>query len=202
MSPQGAAIIVNKHNHVNSNSQQRLLKRDQNGPDSIEKNVDKNADGIPDLVVVNKDGNPLIVNGYTTTKSKCADDLTYYCALSTKEARKAERLRHLNSNMQPVKTYGRDDYIRDQKSVRYFTYDDVTRPELLSQLGTVVESHPERLLQFYRTTQKTPRSQSVYYLYQKNVFGPTIDDALAELEEVIGRNITGKEKKLYHSELC
>lgn len=44
--------------------------------------------------------------------------MTYYKALPTREARKDERLRHLNSNGLPVITYGRDDYIRDQKGVR------------------------------------------------------------------------------------
>ena len=202
MSPQGAANIVNNHNQSNPNSQWRLLKRDPNGPDTIDNMVDKNDDGIPDVIVVNKDGNPMIVNGYTTTKSKWADDLTYYSALPTKDARKAERLRHLDSNGQPVKIYGRNEYIRDQKGVKYFTYDDVTRPELLSQLGTVVESHPERLPQFYRTTQRAPRSQSAYGMYKKYVFGPAFEDAIAQVEEVIDRDITGKEKMLYHSKLC
>ncbi|KAK8892835.1 hypothetical protein M9Y10_030085 [Tritrichomonas musculus] len=202
MSPEGAANIVNKHNEANPKSQWRLLKKDPSGPDTIDNMVDKNDDGIPDVIVVNKDDQPLIVNGYTTTKSKWADDLTYYGTFPTREARKAERLRHLDANNQPVKKYGRDDYIRDQIGVKYFTYEDVTRDELIPQIGTVVESHPERLPQFYRTPQRAPRPQSAYEMYKKNVFNSAFNDAVAPIEDVIRRNIPGKLKMLLYSKLC
>lgn len=202
MSPAGAAALVAKHNRSNPNSQWSLLKKDPNGGDTLDNMVDKNNDGIPDVIVVNKDGNPMIVNGYTTTKSKWADDLVYYNAFPTRSARKAERLRHLDENGQPVKSYGRDDYIRDQKGVRYFTYDDVTRPEQLQYLGRVTESHPERLPQWYAATHKAPRSQSAYDMYKKYIFGPAFDDAIARVEESSGQNIPGTQKMLLHSKLC
>ena len=69
ISPEGASALVAKHNQTNPRSPWKLLKKDPNGPDTIDNMVDKNNDGVPDVIVVNKDDNPLIVNGYTTTKS-------------------------------------------------------------------------------------------------------------------------------------
>ena len=202
MSPEGAAALVAKHNRLNPNSQWRLLKKDPNGQDTLDNMVDKNNDGIPDVIVVNKDGNPLIVNGYTTTKSKWADDLVYYNAFPTRSARKAERLRHLDGNGQPVKSYGRDDYIRDQKGIRYVTYDDIANPEQLQYLGRVAESHPERLPQWYAAKHKAPRAQSAYDMYKKYIFGPAFDDAIAHIEEASGQDIPGTQKMQLHSKLC
>lgn len=202
ISPQGAATLVAKHNQTNPRSPWKLLKKDPNGPDTIDNMVDKNNDGVPDVIVVNKDDNPLIVNGYTTTKSRWADDLVYYNAFPTRAARKAERLRHLDGDGNPVKSYGRDDYIRDRKGVRYFTYDDVQHPNQLASLGSVVESHPENFPDWYKQKVKAPRSQSAYDMYKKYVFGPAFDDAIAHVEEATGNEIPGRTKLLYHSKLC
>ena len=54
-------------------------------------NDDVDNDGIPDVIVKNKDGKNVIVNGYTTGKSTWPYRNAYYTAFPTEEARKEAR---------------------------------------------------------------------------------------------------------------
>lgn len=93
IAPQSAAQLVAKHNATNPRSPWKLLKVDANGPDTIDNMRYLNNDGIPDVVITNKDDNPIIVNGYTTKQGRWPDDLMFYNAFPTREARRQERER-------------------------------------------------------------------------------------------------------------
>ena len=79
ISPAGAQYMVDKHNSkAKPGARWFLNKKDQNGPAEISNMSDINNDGIPDVVIYNNRGQPLYVNGYTTTISKFPHDLAYY----------------------------------------------------------------------------------------------------------------------------
>lgn len=58
---EGSPPIVVQHNQSNSNNQWSLLKKNPQGQDTLDKMIS---------IVVNKDNNPLIVDGYTSTQTK------------------------------------------------------------------------------------------------------------------------------------
>lgn len=65
----------------------------KHGPDLYEVvNDDINQDGIPDVIVKNKNGENVIVNGYTTTLSTYPYRNAYYTTFPTQKERKEARL--------------------------------------------------------------------------------------------------------------
>lgn len=91
ITPQTAAEMIQQHNQKTPNAPWYLNKRNPNGPNTVDNLTDVNGDSIPDVVVYDKKGYPLFVNGWTTKKSEWADDLVYNSALPTRENRKRIR---------------------------------------------------------------------------------------------------------------
>ena len=200
MSPQGAAQLVNLHNQANPNNQWTLLKKNPQGPDTLDNMIDKNNDGVPDVIVVNKDNNPLIVNGYTTTQTNWAEDALYNSAFPDRASRAAYKRQH-------GKSINKRDFIDEIQGVRYFTYDDATRPEQLNQIGSVVAHNMQNLPAWYQSPPsgyrvKKVRAQSAFNQFKKYVFGPAFDDAIGQYEDASGTNLTGQQKMILHAKLC
>ena len=68
ISPQGAQSLVEKNNNSNPNSKWALKRLEVNGPAVLNNMPDINNDGVPDVIIVDKNGNPVYSNGYTTVK--------------------------------------------------------------------------------------------------------------------------------------
>ena len=117
IAPQNAEAMIQKHNQSSPNSPWYLNKRDPNGPAVLANLTDVNGDDIPDVIVYDKRGNPLIVNGWTTKKSEWADDLVYNTALPTRAARAQVRNQrgksHVDAHGNEVKVYSKRDFLRD-----------------------------------------------------------------------------------------
>lgn len=207
IAPQNAEALIQKHNQSSPNSPWYLNKRDPNGPAVLANLTDVNGDDIPDVIVYDKRGNPLIVNGWTTKKSEWADDLVYNTALPTRAARAQLRNQrgksHIDANGNEVKVYSKRDFLRDQFNPQYFTYDDATSQDLVANVGNVRldTSFYDQNFPFYkdavnnkRYSSKAPKSLSAYSIFKKYLFQPAFDDAAAIVETSIGRKLTGPEK--------
>lgn len=207
IAPQNAEAMIQKHNQSSPNSPWYLNKRDPNGPAVLANLTDVNGDDIPDVIVYDKRGNPLIVNGWTTKKSEWADDLVYNTALPTRAARAQVRNQRgksrIDANGNEVKVYSKRDFLRDQFNPQYFTYDDATSQDLVANVGEVRldTSYYDQHFPFYqdavnnkRYTSTTPKSLSAYSIFKKYLFQPCFDDAAAIVETSIGRKLTGPEK--------
>lgn len=124
-SPQGATRIVAQHNQLNPNDQWSLLKKNPQCPDTLDNMIDKNNDGIPDVIVVNKDNNRLIFYGYTTTQTNWPEDVLYHHVYPDKPSRTAYK-------QQTCKSINKGNFFKEIQGVRNITYDDDTRPEQLN----------------------------------------------------------------------
>lgn len=207
IAPQNAEAMIQKHNQSSPNSPWYLNKRDPNGPAVLANLTDVNGDDIPDVIVYDKRGNPLIVNGWTTKKSEWADDLVYNTALPTRAARAQVRNQrgksHVDAHGNEVKVYSKRDFLRDQFNPQYFGYDDATSQDLVENVGRVRldTSYYDQNFPFYkdavnskRYTSTAPKNLSAYAIFKKYLFQPAFDDAAAIVETSIGRALTGPEK--------
>lgn len=90
ISPQGAQKMVDKHNAENPSSPWTLHTNDING------------DNIPDIIIRNKRGEPMYVNGYTTKKSNYPLVYNYYKEHPTRESRKKYPLSQYKNDIMNV----------------------------------------------------------------------------------------------------
>lgn len=80
ISPQGAERFVSKHNQLNPNSSWTLMKRDPNEAATLDSMPDINNDGVHNVIICDKCGNPVYSNGYTTILSEWPNTLAYHSA--------------------------------------------------------------------------------------------------------------------------
>ena len=160
ISPQGAEALVERHNSKSKPSAHwRLNKINPQSPASLSNLSDLNNDGIPDVVISNANGNPIFVNGYTTTSSKYPIDLAYYSAYPTRAERKGT---------------SRSAF---KKALYNVTYDDENND--ISKRGDVASYNPNlTLLNGYDLDKfklKEPKRMTSFNRFKKYVVGMYIE---------------------------
>ena len=124
-----------------------VQKHGPNIYDAVQEDV--NEDGIPDIIVRNKQGKNVIVNGYTTDKSTYPYRYGYYTLYPTQEARKQARedgmtfREYINSMYRPQyhedgirlqrdqagnPIWGSEDGITAERKMKNSGYDKIIRP--------------------------------------------------------------------------
>ena len=205
ISPQGAQSLVEKHNHSNPNSRWALKKLDVNGPAVLNNMPDVNNDGVPDVIIVDKNNNPVYANGYTTVQSDWPNTLAYHSTYPDKASRAEYKRRH------DGKAITKRGFINDTLGVTYFDYDSAQHPEQIRQVGTVIGTNLSQTPQWYQNVlenpksgyrMKKPRKQSAYEMFNKYVFTDAFNAAIAQIEEVHHTTIPGQHKMVLHSKLC
>lgn len=196
ITPQGAQKLIDKHNQANPSSPWTLWKRNPNGAATIENMPDVNADGIPDVIIRDKNNIPVYANGYTTVQSDWPNTLGYHLAYPDKESRAAYKQQH-------GKSITKRDFVNQTLGVTHFGYDDATSPELLRQIGAVTGDRVANTPQWYQNAlndpksgyrMKKPRKQSAYEMFNKYIFGPVFNDAVATIEDAHRTQIPGQLK--------
>ena len=204
ITPQGAQRFVDKHNQANPSSQWILQKRDPNGAATLENMPDVNADGVPDIIIRDKNNLPVYANGYTTVQSDWPNTLGYHIAFPDKASRAAYKQRH-------GKSITKRDFINNALGVTYFGYEDAATPEQIRQVGTVTGTNVAHAPQWYQNVlndpksgyrMKKPRKQSAYEMFNKYVFGPVFNAAVDTIEDTHGRQIPGQQKMQIRAKLA
>ena len=205
ISPQGAQSLVEKHNHSNPNSRWALKKLDVNGPAVLNNMPDVNNDGVPDVIIVDKNNNPVYANGYTTVQSDWPNTLAYHSTYPDKASRAEYKRRH------DGKAITKRGFINDTLGVTYFDYDSAQHPEQIRQVGTVIGTNLSQTPQWYQNVlenpksgyrMKKPRKQSAYEMFNKYVFGPVFNAAVDTIEDTHGRQIPGQQKMQIRAKLA
>ncbi len=162
ISPQGAEDLITKHNAANPSSPWKLNKRNPNAPASLQNLTDINNDGIPDVVISNRKGEPMFVNGYTTKASNYPETLAYYNKYPTRE----DRHNHSFNDF--------------RKQLYNVTYDDENSNVSLRGNVSSFNNNPVEFAGYDLTKYnvKPPKRMSSYNRFRKYVAGPFIDGAL------------------------
>ena len=156
LSLQGAQEIVNKHNAKNPNNQWTAHDDDING------------DNIPDIIIRNSGGHPIVVNGWTTKSSNYPTKYLYYSANPTREKRREN----------PFIDWKRDSLMQIQ-------YDDEN--EDIHSRGNIVSynanAYPQNWNVSKYNVRKEPKRMNAYQRFQKYIINPRLDVVIAKLVE-------------------
>lgn len=220
MSPQGAEAYVAKHNDRNPDSLWSLNKANPNLPATIDNMTDLNHDDVPDVVIYDKDGKPLVVNGYTTKPSRWPDDLIWYGSYPTREARKAATATYgqpvigadgqpkVDGNGQPILRYSKADHIRRLRGDNYFTPANIVSDSDIARVGDVAYSLNE-FPQWYQVAANkdyypinVPKKQNPFTIFQKFIFKPAWDKALKRAESELGERLASTNRMKYFTQEC
>lgn len=124
---------------------------DPPGGATIDNMPDINKDGVPDVIIQDKNNNPVYVNGYATVQSDWPNALLYHVTYP-------DRAFHAEYKQQQGKSITKHDFINNVLSVTHFGYDDDTFLELLRQIGTVTGYNIHRTPQWYQNELIDPKS--------------------------------------------
>ena len=170
LSVQGAQEIIDKHNYNSPDAPWHVTSNDENG------------DNIPDIIIRNANGDPIVVNGWTTKGSDYPERYQYYNAYPTR----AERRAH------PYPAY--------KKDVLYNIQYDMDNTDVHKR-GDVTQYNQNAFPDGWDTSKynvnRTPGKRlSAYQRFQKLIAIPILDMCTAELarQHEIELNAQGKWK--------
>ncbi len=215
IAPQSAAELIRKHNEKSPDHPWYLLKTDPNGPDVIENCGDLNKDGVPDVVVMDSNNNPVFVNGYTTKRSNWPNDALYYSTLPTKEDRKQAKRDHgrqllnesgepiLNSKGEPIYIYSKKDFLDEYKGIEYQSPNNT---DDMSSVGNIISTNSQNLPGWYlaaadKYKYTEPKRLSAFKRYQTYIFKQLFSDACDRLEDIDHITLTGQQKMMLFAKL-
>ena len=171
ISPQGAEKLVVKHNLINPKSPWQLNKINPNQPATLQNLTDVNNDGIPDVIISNKRGEPMYVNGYTTKRSDYPLTLNYYSKYPSRKDR----------------VVSKKQYKQDLLQTKYV--DSGVDPSLFGNV-TYNENIPEFAgYNLDNYTVKEPKRLSAYQRFMKYIIGDVKDSVFDALAQQRGINI-------------
>lgn len=192
------------------NQQWKLLKKDPQGPDSLNNMRDYNNDGVPDIIIANQHDSPLFVNGYTTKPTNWPNDALYYNAYPTNEARQAIRNERgvpiltrdgqpvLNARGESIKRYSKKQAVKDLLNPQYYAPLEADSPEQVGTFKGFAEGTPQWYFNAgtntnYSRIKNREKRMSPYDIYREFIFKYAYDEAMTALPEEYP-NLTGQDK--------